>query len=460
MEENFEKKSKTKIGVIVFIIILLLAAVIVGAIYISSKKKPEKIFEDAVSDVFEMSEKEKKSLGGEDLKSARLAFELSLSIKSNDSEIKDMNEIIKAMKLKSTTEMDLEKEIFNENIVLTYDGEEVINVDGLIQDETIYFYLKDIYSKYIEVEEDDLDGIDVSDIFKTNTMDETEEMLDEIKEIIVDEIKSRDFEQEKVELNGKKVQKSTLILTPEDASEILIKVLKKVNKYYASSEIRDLIENLEDEKDEDTENYLEISIYTKGLTNKIVKVDCNIVNVDYDEVLAIEIDKEDDEKTVVDVKYSEESASIKKAETIIKLEITSEEDNAGNIVATINADEDTSISIKLKYKIEYNVSIKKRNTSNSINANDITEDDLEEMYENIEDNEILNSIVQLIGLNYGTSTQIPVLDDDYYDDYYDYDDDDYYYDWDEDYYDYSDYSDEYSDRWPGNQTCEVSDLVY
>lgn len=406
MEEKFEKKSKAKVGVIVFIIILLLAAVVVGAIYISSKKKPEKVFEDAIADIFEMSEREKESLGGEDLKSARLELELSLDVKSDDAEIKAVNEIIKAMKLKSTTEFDIEKEIFNENIILTYDGDEVINADGIIQDESIYFYLNDIYSKYIKVEEEYLEGIDISEIFKTNTMSQNEEMIDDIKEILMDEISSREFEQEKVELDGKNVKKSTLKLTPEELAKIAIKVLNKVNEYPLSSEMNELIdsliEELENLESEDSENYLEISIYTKGLKNSIVKVECNIIDAEYEEVMAIEINKEDDDKTVINLKYNDESTSTKNAKTMLKLEIAEKNENEGTIKVIINIDEETSISVNLKYKAEYNVNIKKNNTSNSINISDITEEDLNEMYENVQQNEILNSILQLImsrGLN-------------------------------------------------------------
>lgn len=391
MDENsFEKKPKKKIGVIISIIVvlLLIAAVVAGVVYLNLTRKPEKIFEKAIEDAFEMNEKEK-------IKSGRIELELSAKIDSEETEIQQVNSILSLVKLNATTEMDLEKKIFNQNLTASVMGEQIVSVDALIQNEKIYMYLKDIYSKYIQIDEEYLEGIDLATMFAAEAKTADEKLEKDIKQILLDEVTSRELTQEKVELDGKNVTKTTLRLTPEEVLEITNKILNKVYEYQPNTELRDAIEVLQDEIEdlEDNENYADISIYTEGLKNDIVKVDMVLVNVEDEEVIIIEMNKP--EKDVYEISFllNEESTSVSKAQEIIKITVEEESENKGKVTISVEA-EGTKVTLNVKYNVEYNVNIEERNTSNSIKANSLTEKDFEEMYENMQENEILNSIMQ------------------------------------------------------------------
>lgn len=415
MEDNFEKKSGKKVVTIVSVLVaVLILAVAAGFIYLSQARKPEKVFSKAIEDAFEMTEKK-------DSRAAKIDLELSLEMKSDDPEVTMVNEILKSAKLQSTTEVDIDKNIFNQNLKVTYAGEEIIGADALIQENGIYFYLKEIYSKYISVPEEYFAGEDLSAIFDVETEISPEKLAKDFEKVLLDEIGSKEFTKGSVEINGKNIQKSTLKLTPREVLEIAVKLLEVVNEHQSTAELAELIEDLKVEIEyvEDTDNYMEISLYTKGLTNEIVKAEIAIVNVEYDEKIVFEVNKESDNEYKMELLYNREK--------IMEIQLKTEDENKGTVKLKVNIDEENSITLNLKYNIDNNPKIEKRDVSNSISIDNLTESDYEEMMENIENNTILYSIIQ----------QFMATEDYYYEDDYYYDDEyDYYYDENDYTYDY------------------------
>lgn len=392
MEENFEKKSNKKVGIIIAVILILVIFTIIagGLISLTNNKKPEKIFAKTVEDMFQMSEKEVNA------RTAKVGLELSADIESTDPEIRAMNQILNAIKINFTTELDLDKKILNANILATYDDEQIVSLDGLIQDEKLYVYLRDLYSRYIEVNEQYLEGMDLSTIFETTSDTASKDLLNDIKQILLDEINSREFTQEKVELNGENVQKSTLRLTPKELLEITLKMMKKVYEYQPTEEYRTLIQDLEDEIEylEENENYVDISIYTQGFKNELVKADIILVNVEADEVIVFEVNKNSSNETIISMAINEESTQVSKATKLIELIINEENENKGSIEMKMNIEEGYSVAVTVKYDVEYNVTIEGRNTQNSIDIDSLTDADFNEIMSNIQNNEILYGIIE------------------------------------------------------------------
>lgn len=392
MEENFEKKSNKKIGIIIAVILILVILAIVagGLVFLNNNKKPEKIFAKTVEDMFQMSEEEANA------RTAKVGLELSADIESTDPEIKAMNQILNAIKINFTTEMDLDKKILNANILATYDDEQIVSLDGLIQDEKLYVYLRDLYSRYIEVNEQYLEGMDLSTIFETTSDTASKDLLNDIKQILLEEINSREFTQERVELNGENVQKSTLRLTPKELLEITLKMMKKVYEYQPTEEYRTLIQDLEDEIEylEENENYVDISIYTQGFKNELVKADIVLVNVEADEVIVFEVNKNSSNETIISMAINEESTQVSQAAKLIELTINEENENKGSIEMKMNIEEGYSVAVTVKYDVEYNVTIEERNTQNSIDIDSLTDADFNEIMSNIQNNEILYGIIE------------------------------------------------------------------
>ncbi len=391
MDEDFGNEPKKNGGIYIAIVLILAIAVIVGVIFINSNKKPEKIFSKNVEKVFEMTKEEV-----EDVNAAKVELELSAEINGTDPEIKATNEILKAIKLKLISEYDQRQKYFNGNVIALYNNEEVLNASGIIQDDTMYFYLKDLFNKYIEVDDEYLEGIDLSSLFEITTETINQDLLKDIEKVILDELKEKEFEKEKVELDGKKVQKSTLKLTPAELVDIAKELLTTVNKYENSTEIKELIDSMKEANVNDEEGYAQISIFTKGMNSDVAKVQFLIVA---DETVGgIDIENKSDDETVISFLLNENSSNLDDATKYFELTIKKEDENKGTMLLKIFEPEgNMSVTLTLKYSIDYDTNIQPVNIVKTVKMNDMTDRDFEEIQANIENNEILSSLIELLG---------------------------------------------------------------
>lgn len=394
-EKDFEKKPKKKVGLIITVVVLVLVALIAAGGFVYLKffnNKPQKIFEKAISKAFEMTEKTAKNEG-------KLDIELSASLNSTSQDMMMANTYLQMIKLNLTTEFNMDKKVLNQGISVSAFDEPVISVEGLIQDNNIYFLLNNIYSKYIQVPSEEMEGVEPNEIFNTENIEVSEKLVKELKQILLDEVNSKELTQENVEVDGDKLTKTTVKFTAKEIEQIVTKLTVELYKISPVNDVKNIVEGLEqieiDEEDAENDNYLEISIYTKRLTGKIVKTEIAMINVADDEAIVVTIAEKEDEKVEITFAMNEDSIATNKAVTMFTLTIKEEGENKGTVTLKANIDEAaSSVTITAKYSIDYNAKVEPKNVRNSINANDLTEEDMNEMMTNIENNEFLYSIIQ------------------------------------------------------------------
>ena len=394
-EKDFEKKKKKKVGLIITVVVLVLVALIVAGGFVYLKffnNKPQKIFEKAISKAFEMTEKTAKNEG-------KLDIELSASLNSTSQDMMMANTYLQMIKLNLTTEFNMDKKVLNQGISVSAFDEPVISVEGLIQDNNIYFLLNNIYSKYIQVPSEEMEGVEPNEIFNTENIEVSEKLVKELKQILLDEVNSKELTQENVEVDGDKLTKTTVKFTAKEIEQIVTKLTVELYKISPVNDVKNIVEGLEqieiDEEDAENDNYLEISIYTKRLTGKIVKTEIVMINVADDEAIVVTIAEKEDEKVEITFAMNEDSIATNKAVTMFTLTIKEEGENKGTVTLKANIDEAaSSVTITAKYSIDYNAKVEPKNVRNSINANDLTEKDMNEMMTNIENNKFLYSIIQ------------------------------------------------------------------
>lgn len=394
-EKDFEKKPKKKVGLIITVVVLVLVALIAAGGFVYLKffnNKPQKIFEKAISKAFEMTEKTAKNEG-------KLDIELSASLNSTSQDMMMANTYLQMIKLNLTTEFNMDKKVLNQGISVSAIDEPVLSVEGLIQDNNIYFLLNNIYSKYIQVPSEEMEGVETNEIFNTENIEVSEKLVKELKQILLDEVNSKELTQENVEVDGDKLTKTTVKFTAKEIEQIITKLTVELYKISPVNDVKNIVEGLEqieiDEEDAENDNYLEISIYTKRLTGKIVKTEIAMINVTDDEAIVVTIAEKEDEKVEITFAMNEDSIAINKAVTMFTLTIKEEGENKGTVTLKANIDETaSSVTITAKYSIDYNAKVEPENVRNSINANDLTEEDMNEMMTNIENNEFLYSIIQ------------------------------------------------------------------
>lgn len=404
-EKDFEKKSKKK-GLIIFIVILaiILLALGGGYAYLKIANKPEKLFGKLIDETFELKE---------DVKSCRMELGIAASVNTDNEELKA---IIEGLKVKSITEIDLNKKIFNENLKISHEDNSIIDLNALIENHNAYIYSKDLFSKYIQIPEEDVG--DLKNVF-TQTDTDNKALEKDFKQILKDELKPERLSQESVTLNGKRTTKSTLKLTAKETLELTNKVLSKVYEYTKEENLKTLIEEIDTTiKDEEynSKDYIEITLYTQGLKSELVKAEINVVDMDYEEiVLLLEINIETKNKYEIRVLSNEESTKKEEAAEMFTVKVHLEDEHNGTIKVKMNLDENSSIIIKMDVKEEINPTIENRDVQNSVNMNELTELDYMEIYNNLQKNEILYNIFLSLMFNTDNDEDLEFDNDDYYD---------------------------------------------
>lgn len=440
-EKDFEKKSKKIIWIVVVVAILLIVALIAGILYFNSKIKGDDTFKTSVKDVFKMIENSQEELAKAPQK-GKIEVEVTAELDTNNAELKTLNPIIKAIKLNTVAEVDIDKKVLNQNITATYDGEQVISLDALLQDEGIYVYLNDIFDKYIDLtsaltetlsEETGLSALDFNTIFAKNDNVFNKNLLKDIENIVLDTIEKKEIKSEKTELNGEKVKKSICTLTAQETVTLVRDIMAKIAEYEQIEEFNDVVDELNyllEEGDFSQDNYIEFSLYTKGMKNEFEKLTAKVYQ-EKSAILTIDVIKEENkttitlkaggallaivaekEKDTTTVKFLVNlyEAKVSTATELAKIVVNKENDNAysiqlivhvGEIMAIADTDyQDTKLDVilNIKYKENYDVDVEKRDVSNSVAIEDLTEEELQTILNNIQKNEILKALIDQMGL--------------------------------------------------------------
>ena len=397
-EKDFEKKPKK--GKILKILIIVVCIIILGIIGVFAwsklNSKPEKIFSRVIDEIEELKERKGS-------KTEKINFELSATASSINNDVTMLNTILSQIKLKATTEVDYEQKVLNQNFTVSVMGEDALNADAILQDNKMYFYLKDLYSKYIEIPTEEIEDFDYSSIFENVDLNSDSKLLEDIKTILKNKIAYKIYTQEKVSIelsstgDKKNVLKTSTQFSANEIKEIIDQVLNAYGKYADNTEISKAIENLDIDLDttELNENYAVVSIYTKGLKNEVVRADIEFVNVADDAIFALNFEKENKSTTVIQVNLKE-GIETGKFENIVKLYFTKENKNEGTIKVKVNVDGEATITLQIKYEFEENPKIEKRSITNAINVNDLTEEDQKEIYENVQNNPYLSGLMEMM----------------------------------------------------------------
>ena len=264
-----------------------------------------------------------------------------------------------------------------------------------------YVLLNDVFDKYIAV--DSVEGMD--DYFETAQITEDHKVLvTEVKKALTKSLKSKFFETSKVELeiNGKKenVTKNTLKLTKENMIELtkeFLEALKNDDKFLKSyakinntdeATVKDSLESeIASIDGEDlAENAGEINLYTKGLFNELVKIEMLVY--EGSDSLEFSLTKKDNNNYVVRLLTTD------KEEFILNVNVT-KEGNTLNLKISTNV-ERQNILLDIKYGYEYDKEVTLKDVSDSVNINELTEEQATEIMNKLSQNAGVQKIIEAI----------------------------------------------------------------
>lgn len=386
-------KSKTPLLIVVFVLVFLV--LLLGVSYFVTKS-PKSIFTHSINNLYKNVEKNLK----ENAKTLSTNFEVKLNVDGNE-ENKELTDIVNNISLKGNVNVDYINKLFLVNFNSTYDNDKLLDAEIQYQKGNAYILLNDVFDKYITV--DSMNEID--NYFETVQITEDHKILvTEVKKALTNSLESKFFETSKVELeiNGKKenVTKNTLKLTKENISELskkFLETLKNDDKFLNSyakinntdeDAVKDSLEKaIDDINDEDLgQSTGEISLYTKGLFNKLIKVEMLIS--EGNDSLELSLTKNDDNN------YVAKLVTMDKEEYLLNINVQ-KEGNSLNLKLSTNVD-NQSILLDIKYGYEYDKEVTLKDTSDSVNVNELTEEQATQIMNKLSQNAGIQKIIQAI----------------------------------------------------------------
>lgn len=414
VQQEVTGNKKSKKGLIIAIVVVLLVAIIAGAVWfavtqIDSKDNDGKEKDDGKSmtdkDNKDKTDDSKKTSNNEGLfdfindiqiaDSAKIELEITGEMTSSDNseEMKTIKEILNALKIKATIEEDNKNEVLIGKVAADYNGKNAITAEGIIQDGKVYAYLEGLFSKYIEIPESELGGLDISSIFSAPI---DKNVLMDVAEVLNKNIGEAKFDvsDDEVEALGKKldVEKSTLKMTSSEVADILEEIIDIVAEK-ADSATKDTLDDLSYELSHmDDSIEFTLDIYRDG--SEIVKVDITAINTDLDELIIISAVKTDSSTWEYTLGYNENGTKASGAKEILVVTVDGDL-KSGEITLQISEDGE-SVKLNIAYKYEANANVSKKSISNSVKADDLSNDDAQEILENIQKNELLYSVMEML----------------------------------------------------------------
>lgn len=398
------KKKKGKKGLVIFIVLLLALIIAAACYYFFVYTKPEQMFKNFIGRTYNSYQKAANE--NKDYKTLSATIDGKLEVKPDedyDGVDEKVIDLINNIDLSINTEMDREDKILNAKIKSNYDDEKLLNIN-LYADSSnkiSCIYAKDLLDKYIKADVDDatyelLDKA-FENSYKETNFEGFKIFINEIKGIIKPEYCNK--ESQKIVIDGKEVavQKNTIEMTCEQIKTEMEKVIKNlkenekfINSFENPDEIEDNLEklikkfeNTETSNSDMADTKINIAVYTTGLLQKVVRVDFALVEK---EKVGIAVTKSTDEKYLISaLKESEEknigSISVnKKDEKEYDLEIKFDIESIGTIKLT------------LATKYDYNTEIEKIDEDEIVNANELTQSDMNDLMKNLQKSKIYELI--------------------------------------------------------------------
>ena len=329
------------IPVIVVVVVLL-----AGIVFLALNGSPEKIFKASVSKVFGMLETTE-----EQYSTVKGTMNLTANIESDDENVQALNTMLSGAAIELDMEADTTNMIINENLKVKYNNENLLNASILLQDEKGYVYLPDWLNKYLELSEELLEYSELTKYYeKLDTLDQ-DALMEAIKEELIVAISNQELIQEKTTLvlNGQetKVTASTLSL---EGSEMLafirdfVRNLKENEKFkkglgefnedyilVLEEALQTLDTNTDISNNDESNEELIFTIYTKGLLNKFVGVSAKATDSYFEETTGLNLFKHNDGKYEF-VTYNEYEGE---REEVLKVTVDDKKENKDKGTATI-----------------------------------------------------------------------------------------------------------------------------
>ena len=385
MDDNFftEKELKSAnrgsiapVVVVIFVIIALLGLAFFGGKYYLASRNNIKIFMNNYFNELEDYIGKNNSTSG--------SLSLNVNGDTTDKEEK-IFKILNNLDFSMNYGIDTKENITNIDISTNYYGDKLININTYIEDNNIYLSSSDLYSKYIKIENKKEDNSEK----KSMTNDDYKVIINSISTAVSESLKEEYFTKNWVKFDGKSVNKVELLLNNNNIkiiNENIINNLKNNNNFIDSfgkligkktMEVKELLDKEIKEVNSNEYSDIKISLYTK--ITKFVKLE---ITSGEDKIVV----KSNDKGYSFEIVDSEDNNTYNGT-----IEINN---NSDSTTYNVNVKDSNNLEIKINNTINKTTKIEKKDVSNSVLLEDITEKEYEDIINKISNNKAFNKIYE------------------------------------------------------------------
>lgn len=385
MDDNFftEKELKSAnrgsiapVVVVIFVIIALLGLAFFGGKYYLASRNNIKIFMNNYFNELEDNIGKNNSTSG--------SLSLNVNGDTTDKEEK-IFKILNNLDFSMNYGIDTKENITNIDISTNYYGDKLININTYIEDNNIYLSSSDLYSKYIKIE----NKKEANSENKSMTNDDYKVIINSISTAVSESLKEEYFTKNWVKLDGKNVNKVELLLNNNNIkiiNENIINNLKNNNNFIDSfgkligkktMEVKELLDKEIKEVNSNEYSDIKISLYTK--ITKFVKLE---ITSGEDKIVV----KSNDKGYSFEIVDSEDNNTYNGT-----IEINNKSDST---TYNVNIKDSNNLKIKINNTINKTTKIEKKDVSNSVLLEDITEKEYEDIINKISNNKAFNKIYE------------------------------------------------------------------
>lgn len=373
---NANRGSIAPVVVVIFVIIALLGLAFFGGKYYLASRNNIKIFMNNYFNELEDNIGKNNSTSG--------SLSLNVNGDTTDKEEK-IFKILNNLDFSMNYGIDTKENITNIDISTNYYGDKLININTYIEDNNIYLSSSDLYSKYIKIENKKEDNSEK----KSMTNDDYKVIINSISTAVSESLKEEYFTKNWVKLDGKSVNKVELLLNNNNIkiiNENIINNLKNNNNFIDSfgkligkktMEVKELLDKEIKEVNSNEYSDIKISLYTK--ITKFVKLE---ITSGEDKIVV----KSNDKGYSFEIVDSEDNNTYNGT---IKIN-----NNSDSTTYNVNVKDSNNLEIKINNTINKTTKIEKKDVSNSVLLEDITEKEYEDIINKISNNKAFNKIYE------------------------------------------------------------------
>lgn len=312
-------------------------------------------------------------------------FSLSVDMNMDNQEAQKSLDLFNKIRLSGTYGVDYSNRVMDIELDSLYDQKDLVQVGLYMDDGNGYFYLDQLYDRYIKFPIDKYDSL-----FKNMDKQSDQKIVfHHLEDALVNSLRDEYFEKKKVTLDGDTVDQTTLKIDQERYEEIREDVVQSliddqeflksysVISGFRESEVQESLKDILEEDDEFSD--IEISIYSKN--TKFLQLE--VVYSNY----KILIQKKSDEE--YQFEYDVDDAVSLRGSVIVK---KSGEQN--HVTFSLeNKDRTTSLKLDLTNSVKYDGKLKKKDVSNSVDVESISDEEIRSIYSKLLEKD---GVVQLI----------------------------------------------------------------